>query len=124
MRGYHKRGQEKAADLGVARGERVVDPSATDEESPGRVGLLGIRQRPEAVPPQAKSVELRPDDPRVADQPGGRAERDAHADERHQEHSDAHVAGQAPLLHVAAPRALLETIARERRDVRPPGRAT
>lgn len=74
------------------------------------------------MPPQAESVELRPDDPRVADQPGGRTERDAHADEPHQEHAYTDVAGQAPLLHIAAPRAP-ETIVKERRDVRPPGRA-
>lgn len=92
-------GQQESTDLGVARCEWIVHPSAADEEALGRVRLLGIGQRPEAVPPEAEPIELSPDDPRIADEPRGRAERDAHAEEPKQEHGDADVAGQAALLH-------------------------
>lgn len=112
--------QQEAANVGVAGGERVVDPSAADEESSGRVGLLGIRQRPEAVPPETESVELRADDPRIADQPRGRAERDAHAHERHQEHADADVPGQASLLHRRRSYVRSCSPARESQTKRPP----
>lgn len=91
--------QQKSTDVGVARGKRIVDPSAANEETLGRVRLLRIRQRPEAVSPEPESIELRPDDPRIAHEPRGRAERNAHAEKRQQEHADADVAGQAALLH-------------------------
>jgi len=51
--------------------------------------------------PETESVELSPDDARVADQPCRCAECDAHAHKRHQEYTDADVAGQTSLLHAA-----------------------
>lgn len=99
LRDDHEGGQQEAADLVVAGGEGVVDPPTAHEEAPLEV-VLHVGQRPEAVHPQAQSVQLGAGYPLIADQPTGRREGDHDAHEADDEHSHAAITGQAALLHV------------------------
>uniref|UniRef100_A0A8D8FR75 (northern house mosquito) hypothetical protein n=1 Tax=Culex pipiens TaxID=7175 RepID=A0A8D8FR75_CULPI len=94
----HKRRNQEAPDLVVAGGERVVHPAAPHEEPP-LVVVVHVRQRPEAVRPQAQPVQLRARNAVVADEPAGRRERHQHRHQRDHKHPDAAISGQRATLH-------------------------
>ena len=96
---YHEGRQKKATNVRVACGERIVDPSAANEEAPRRVHLLRIGQGPEAMGPEAQFVEFRAGDTVIADQPCWCTESYANANEREDEDTDTAIAGKASFLH-------------------------
>lgn len=89
---------QEAPDLVVPGGERVVHPAAPHEEPP-LVVVVHVRQRPEAVRPQAQPVQLRARNAVVADEPAGRRERHQHRHQRDHKHPDAAISGQRATLH-------------------------
>lgn len=99
LRDDHEGGQEEASDLIVASGERIVDPSAADEEAPLEV-ILHVGQGTEAVHPQTQAVQLGAGDALVAHQPARRREGDDDRHETDEEDTDSAGPSQTSFLHV------------------------